>query len=89
MNHFRNGCALALTAVLFYSLCTAAALLWPDAFVAFVGDIFHGMDFARLMREQGYNWRSYFNAAWIMGAWAFAMGTTFSWLACRLHGGRT
>jgi len=88
MKPFATGCALALTVVLFYSLCTVAALLWPAAFVGFVGDIFHGMDFARLMPEQGYNWRSYFSAAWIMALWAFAMGATFTWLSGRFNGGK-
>jgi hypothetical protein len=86
MKPIAAGCALALTVVLFYSLCTAAALLWPEAFVDFVGDVFHGMDFSRLMPAQGYNWRSYFNAAWIMGLWAFAMGATFAWLAEKFSG---
>lgn len=89
MKPIAGGCALALTVVLFYSLCTLAALLWPAAFVGSVGDVFHGMDFARLMPERGYNWHSYFNAAWIMGLWAFAMGATFTWLARKLDGGRS
>lgn len=86
MKPIAAGCALALTVVLFYSLCTAAALLWPEAFVGFVGDVFHGMDFRRLMSAQGYNWRSYLNADWIMGLWAFAMGATFAWLAGKFNG---
>ncbi|WP_342114537.1 DUF5676 family membrane protein [Pseudoduganella sp. OTU4001] len=87
MKPVASGCALALTVLLFYSLCTVAALWWPDAFVAFVSDLFHGMDFARLMPGQGYNWRSYFSAAWVMGLWAFAMGFTFTWLARKFGGG--
>jgi len=45
------------------------------------------MDFSWLMPEQGYNWRSFFSAAWIMALWAFAMGATFAWLSGKLNGG--
>ena len=88
MKPVASGCALALTVVLFYGLCTVAALLWPTAFAGLVGDIFHGMDFARLMPEQRYNWRSFFSAAWVMGLWAFAMGATFAWLSGKINGGK-
>lgn len=64
MKPVASGCALALTVVLFYSLCTVAALLWPTAFAGFVGDIFHGMDFSRLMPEQGYMGATF---AWLSG----------------------
>lgn len=76
MSPVRAGCALALTVVLFYSLCTLAAMLWPNAFAGFVGDLFHGMDFSRLASEPGYSWSSYFSAVWVMALWAFAIGAT-------------
>lgn len=88
MRPVRTGCAFALTVVLFYSLCTLAAVLWPNAFMGFVGNLFHGADFSRLMSERGDAWSSYFGAVWIMALWAFAFGATFTWLASRFNGRR-
>lgn len=63
------------------------APMFPVLVVVYIRLAHHGMDFSRLMPEQGYNWRSFFSAAWIMALWAFAMGATFAWLSGKLNGG--
>lgn len=86
MKPLSTGGALALTVMVFYSLCTLAAVIWPEPFFVFMSALFHGLDFRPLSTPQPYTWGAFIYALVVMGVWAFAMGSFFTWVRCLMSG---
>jgi len=84
MPPWRTGLTLAVTVVVFYLLCTLAWWVAPGLFVAFVGGLFHGLDFSALARTPPLPWSHALVPALVLGLWAFAAGSFFAWLHARL-----
>lgn len=80
----RTGFAFATTVALFYGLCTLAWLAAPGPFMSFMNSLFHGMDFAPLLKPAGFSWGGFVSALVVMSFWAFLAGTFFAWLRQRL-----
>ena len=80
MKSLLSGFALSLTVALFYTSCTMLAVFFPDQFMGFMRALFHGLDFAKLVTGDPYRWSSFCYALLVMSAWAFAVGSFFSWL---------
>jgi len=59
VNPFRIGVTLAITGGVFYALCTLAWALVPELFLCFTNDLFHGMDFSRLIRAGSFSWTGF------------------------------
>ncbi|TFW13340.1 hypothetical protein E4L96_19775 [Massilia arenosa] len=87
MNTWRNSLALAVTAVLFYALCTLTAAAFPDQFLVFMNSLFHGLDFRILKSNAAFDWRGFCLAAAVMFLWTLAFAAVFQavahWLAAQ------
>ena len=82
----RSGMAFALSAAIAYALCTLIFWLWPDAAANFMNALFHGLDFRKLQSGPAlFSFGSFIYALIIIAAWAFGLGTLFSWLFGRLR----
>ncbi len=53
MNPWLTGTALAMTLAIGYAVCTVIFVTFPDASVAFLNALFHGLDFRRLQPAGG------------------------------------
>lgn len=84
MAPWRTGLTFAITVVVFSLLCTIAWVVAPGPFVAFVGALFHGLDFSTLARTAPVPWTHALVPALVLGVWAFAAGSFFAWLHARL-----
>ena len=80
MKPLQTGIALSLTVIVFYSLCTLAAVIWPDSFMGFMNSLAHGLDFRKLGAAEPYTWTSFFCAIAILALWGFGIGACFAWL---------
>ncbi|HEU4846331.1 MAG TPA: DUF5676 family membrane protein [Burkholderiaceae bacterium] len=74
------GCALALTVMVFYALCTLVAVVWPEPFLGFMQALFHGLDFRPMAVAQPYTFGAFFYAVAVMGVWGFCAGAFFAWV---------
>jgi hypothetical protein len=79
-----GGIALSATVAMFYALCTLVWVAAPGPFVGFVSSLFHGIDFAPLVRPAPLSWGGFAQALLVMAAWAFLAGTFYGWLRRRL-----
>ena len=80
----RTGLAFAFTVALFYALCTLVWLAAPGPFMSFMNSLFHGIDFAPLLKQPGFSWASFVSATAVLSVWALLAGTFFGWLRQRL-----
>ncbi|TAK90239.1 MAG: hypothetical protein EPO06_09650 [Burkholderiaceae bacterium] len=80
MKPLHTGITLALTLIVFYSLCTLIAVLWHAQFMQFTNALFHGLDFGKLQTDAPYSWGAFFQALVVFAVWGFAVGTFFAWL---------
>ena len=80
----RTGIAFAITVGVFYALCALAWLLAPGAFLSFMDNLFHGMDFSSMVRPRPFAWLGFLVALVVLCGWALAAGTFFAWLLRRL-----
>lgn len=85
MNILRSGISLSITVAVFYALCTVVWIMAPDAFLGFMNNLFHGMDFSGLVQASPFSWPGFFQAAIVMSLWAFLAGSFFAWLNNRLE----
>lgn len=76
----RTGAALAVTVVVFYTLCTLAWLAAPGPFLGFMNNLFHGIDFGPLLKPAPFSWGGFMEALLVMSLWAFLAGTFFAWV---------
>jgi hypothetical protein len=76
MKPLLTGSTLALTVMVFYSLCTL--VVWPDRFMGFMNALFHGLDFRPLVVTQPYTWGAFFTADVVLGLWGFGIGAFFA-----------
>ncbi len=53
MNPWLTGIALAITLPIGYAVCTVIFVTFPDASVAFLNALFHGLDFRKLQPASG------------------------------------
>lgn len=84
MAPIRTGMTLAITAGLFYALCTVAWALAPGPFLGFMNNLFHGLDFSPLLQAQPFAWTGFISTLLILSVWALLAGTFFAWLSNRL-----
>lgn len=80
----RTGIAFAATVALFYALCTLVWLAAPGAFMRFMNDLFHGLDFTPLATQAAFSWGGFLTAAVVLATWAFLAGSFFGWLRQRI-----
>ena len=81
----RTGAALAITVAVAYALCSLIFWIWPETAASFMNGLFHGLDFRRLQSGPTlFNFGAFLSALVVMAAWAFAVGTLFSWICHRL-----
>jgi hypothetical protein len=80
----RTGAALAVTVAVFYALCALVWLVAPGPFLGFMNGLFHGIDFASLVRPAPFSWGGFIQALVVMSVWAFLAGSFFAWLRQRL-----
>ena len=81
MAPIRTGIAFAITVGVFYALCTLIWVLAPGSFLAFMNNLFHGMDFTALVQPGPFVWSEFVTALLILSGWALAAGTFFAWLS--------
>ncbi len=80
----RTGLTLGVTVGLFYGLCTLVWVLAPGPFLAFMNNLFHGMDFTSLVQPRPFALLGYVTALLALSAWALLAGIFFAWLSNRL-----
>ncbi|MGA0609616.1 DUF5676 family membrane protein [Caldimonas sp. KR1-144] len=80
----RTGIAFAATVALFYALCTLVWLAAPVAFMRFMNNLFHGLDFTPLVAQAAFSWSGFLAAAVVLSTWAFLAGCFFGWLRQRI-----
>jgi len=79
LNPWRTGAALAVTVAIGYVICALIFVAFPDASVAFLNTLFHGLDFRRLQPAAGgFSLAGFGAVALVMGAWAFVIGAIFA-----------
>ncbi len=84
MKPLHTGIALGTTVGVFYGLCTAVWLLAPAPFLAFMNNLFHGMDFTPLMQPRAFAWSGFLSSLVVLSSWTFFAGVFFAWLSNRL-----
>ena len=84
MQHLCTGIALAITVGVFYALCALVWALAPGPFLGFMNNLFHGMDFSRLVQSQPFAWPGFLAALLVLSIGALLAGTFFAWLLNRL-----
>jgi hypothetical protein len=84
MNPLRTGIALAITVAVFYALCTAAWAVAPDAFLALMNNLFHGLDFSPLVQARTFALSGFVLPLLVLSLWALGAGAFFAWLSNRL-----
>ena len=84
MTPLRTGPALSVTVGVFYALCALVLTLAPGPFLGFMNNLFHGMDFSRLVQSQPFAWPGFLAALLVLSIWALLAGTFFAWLLNRL-----
>ena len=84
MTPVRTGIAFAITVGVFYALCTLIWALAPGPFLAFMNNLFHGMDFSALVQPGPFALSGFVTALLILSGWALAAGMFFAWLSRRL-----
>lgn len=83
-----TGVALAITVGIGYTACTLAFRAWPDAAMAFMNALFHGLDFRKLQSGPvPFDFGAFFPALFVAAVWAFALGALFGWIVDRLRPG--
>lgn len=80
----RTGLAFAVTVAMFYALCTLVWLAAPGPFMNFLNSLFHGLDFAPLVKHTEFSWRGFLGAVAVLFVWALLAGTFFGWLRHRI-----
>ena len=86
LNPWRTGAALSLTVATGYTTCAIFFAAWPDAAMAFLNALFHGLDFGKLEPAAPWSFTAFICTVAILVIWAFAIGALFAWLYNRLHG---
>ena len=82
----RTGASLAVTVVVFYTLCTLVWVVAPGPFLGFMNSLFHGIDFAPLVRQAGFSWNGSLEALAVMFVWSLFAGMFFASVRERLGG---
>jgi len=81
-----TGVALATTVGIGYALCALAFRAAPDAAMAFMNALFHGLDFSRLQSGPApFDFSSFSFALFVAVVWAFVFGAVFGWIVERLR----
>lgn len=83
---WRTGISLALTIAISYTICALLYALWPAQGVAFLGALFHGLDFGRLQAPQDYSVATFVGPLLVLSVWGATVGTLFAWLSAKLCG---
>ena len=79
---WRFGVAFAATVAIGYTLCTLVFAIWPESAATFMNGLFHGLDFRRLQAGTSlFDFGSFGYALVVLTAWAFLLGTVFSWIS--------
>ena len=84
MKPMQTGLALGITVGVFYSLCALAWFLAPDAFMTFMNNLFHGLDFSSLMQPRPFSGLRFMSSLLILSIWTFFAGVFFAWIANRV-----
>ena len=84
MEPLRTGLALAITVGVFYALCALAWTVAPAPFLGFMNNLFHGMDFRRMVQPRPFAWTGFVSALVVLSVWALLAGVFFTWLINRL-----
>lgn len=80
------GVALAITVAIGYSACALAFRAWPEASMAFMNALFHGLDFNKLARGPvAFDFGGFSYALLVAMVLAFALGAVFGRINDRLR----
>ena len=81
-----TGVALAITVGIGYTACAIVFRAAPDAAMAFMNALFHGLDFRKLQSGPAvFDFSSFSLALFVAVAWAFVLGAVFGWIVERLR----
>ncbi len=84
MAPLRTGLTLAITVGLFYALCTLVWVFAPGPFLVFMNNLFHGLDFTRLVQPRPFDLLGFVTALLTLCGWVLLAGSFFAWLHKRL-----
>lgn len=84
MPPMRTGFALAITVGVFYVLCAIVWVLAPGPLPGFTNNLFHGMDFSRMVQTQPFAWPGFLTALIVASTWALLASMFFAWPADRV-----
>lgn len=76
----RMGLVLSLTVAISYTVCMLLVWLFPEVSMAFLNDLFHGLDFRRLGAFQSFTWAMFLLPFVVLSIWGFVVGALFGWL---------
>ena len=80
----RSGLLLAVTVAVFYSLCTIVWVLFRTQFLAFMNNLFHGLNFTNLVTAEPFSVGGFVYAVAVISFWAILIGSFYEWLKRRL-----
>jgi hypothetical protein len=84
MKPLHTGLALGITVGVFYTLCALVWFLAPAPFLAFMNNLFHGLDFTALLQPRPFAWSGFFSSLLILSIWTFFAGVFFAWISNRI-----
>ena len=80
MKPLQTGLAFGITVGVFYTLCALVWFIAPESFMAFMNNLFHGLDFTGLRQPQPFAWSGFLSSLLVLSLWAFFAGVFFAWL---------
>ena len=84
MKPLKTGITLGVTVGVFYALCSLAWWVAPDAFMNFMNNLFHGLDFSVLRQARPFVFSGFLSSLLILSFWTFLAGVFFAWLSDRI-----
>lgn len=90
LNPWQTGGALAITAAVFYGICTFAVVAWPAGTLASFSVLTHGLDLKPLLPAAGlrFGWSGFFCALAGLVVATFGVGAVLAWIYNGLGGRR-
>lgn len=81
LNPVAAGTALALTLGIMYAICTAIWIAWQTEAVGFLNDLFHGLDFRRIQKnDTSYSFAAFIVPLAVLAVWGFVTGTLYGFI---------
>ena len=78
MNPWLTGVALGITIGIGYAVCTLLFLAFPEAALAFLNSLFHGLEFRKLQVAGAFSLTGFAAVAVAMMVYGFLIGALFA-----------